>query len=262
MPALGLSFARYCKDDFLDEAVSDNGSLDGLAILSCRQANRGLELDDEVEAAGGMVVRLPLIEVAPPKDGGAALADAVGRLESFDWVACTSVNGVESLAGIDLPAGVRLAAVGPSTAEAFERVLGRSALVVPRVQTALGLVAGFPPRPGRVLAPLAELASDDLAVGLTERGFEVEVVTAYSTATPSNSPAAISAAAEADVVLISSPSIAARLTQVLGDHLPSVAIATGPKSAAAAVGRFEEVIESTPDGAFESLLEVAARRFD
>ena len=237
-------------------------SLGGLRILSCRQVGRGGELDAQIETAGGVIVRLPLIEVRPPPDSGAALRDALERLDTFDWVACTSVNGVEALAGVELPAGLRLAAVGPATAEAFTIVVGRSALVVPAVHTAQGLVAGFPPRPGRVLAPLAELASDDLAVGLTARGFEVEVVTAYSTAAPDLTEAERSAAAGADVVVVSSPSIATRLVDVLGDRRPTVAITTGPKSAAAATGRFEEVIESTPDGVFDSLLAFATRRFD
>ena len=134
-------------------------SLGGLRILSCRQVGRGGELDAQIETAGGVIVRLPLIEVRPPPDSGAALRDALERLDTFDWVACTSVNGVEALAGVELPAGLRLAAVGPATAEAFTSVVGRSALVVPSVHTAQGLVAGFPPRPGRVLTPLAELAS-------------------------------------------------------------------------------------------------------
>ena len=225
----------------------------GVSVLSCRQVGRGESLAEQVREAGGDVVRLPLIEVRPPADGGSALAEALGRLDSFDWIACTSVNGVDSLAGTELPAGVRLGAVGPATAAAFERVLGRSALVVPRVHTAKGLAAGFPPRPGRVLAPLAELASSDLADGLRERGYDVEVVTAYATAVPEFSAQALSAAAQADVVLVTSPSVAHRLAELLGEKLPGVAITTGPRSTEAAADYFDEVVESSPEGLFESL---------
>ncbi len=239
--------------------MSQVAALGGLTVLSCRPAGRGQSFHARVEAAGGRVVRLPLVEVRPPADGGVALADALSRLDTFDWIACTSVNGVEALAGTELPPGLRLAAVGPATAAAFEGVLGRNALVIPRVHTARGLVDGFPPRPGRVLAPLAELASDDLAVGLTERGYEVEVVTAYSTAVPEVSDRALEEATGAEVAVISSPSIATRLVDLLGHRVPPVAVTTGPRSTAAAADHFGDVVESSPEGLFDSLVELAAR---
>ncbi|MGI9608962.1 MAG: uroporphyrinogen-III synthase [Acidimicrobiia bacterium] len=210
------------------------GSLEGLRVLSCRQADRGADLDAEIEERGGIVVRLPLIEVVPPADQGVALAEALGRLEDYDWLACTSVNGVNALRGVQLPAGLRLAAVGPATAAAFEEVLGRNALVVPSVPTAADLAAAFPPRPGRVLAPLAQLAGPDLADGLRQRGYEVDVVTAYATRVPEHSNSDLDRAASADVVLVSSPSVAHRLMDVLGDRCPDLAVAIGPRSAAAA----------------------------
>lgn len=239
--------------------MSASQPLDGLSVLSCRQLGRGESLDNQVREAGGAVVRLPLIEVRPPDDEGVALKAALARLGSYDWIACTSVNGVEALAGTELPAGVRLGAVGPATAEAFERVLGRSALVVPSVHTAKGLAAGFPPRPGRVLAPLAELASTDLADGLRARGYDVDVVSAYSTAVPEVSAEALNAAARSDVVIVSSPSVAHRLADLLGEKVPAVALTLGPRSTEAASGYFDEVVEASPENTFESLVAVADR---
>ncbi|MBT8239809.1 MAG: uroporphyrinogen-III synthase [Acidimicrobiia bacterium] len=228
-------------------------SLEGLRILSCRQVDRGAELDAEIEKWGGTVIRLPLIEVVPPPDGGAALTDALGRLEEYNWVACTSVNGVIALRGVELPSGLRLAAVGSATADAFERILGRNALVVPEVPTAAGLAAAFPSRPGRVLAPLAELAGPDLAAGLARRGYEVDVVIAYATAIPEHSAKELDRAATADVVLVSSPSVARRVTELLGDRRPSMAVAIGPKSAAQANDLGFTVIETTPDHVVSAL---------
>ncbi|MFW2382527.1 MAG: uroporphyrinogen-III synthase [Acidimicrobiales bacterium] len=228
-------------------------SLEGLRVLSCRQVNRGAELDAEIQTLGGIVVRLPLLEVVPPADGGAALREALGRLEDYDWVACTSVNGVNALRGVQLPPGVRLAAVGPATAAAFEEVLGRNALVVPDVPTAADLAAAFPPRPGRVLAPLAGLAGPDLADGLQHRGYEVDVVAAYATAVPELSSADLDRAATADVVLVSSPSVAQRLTDVLGDRRPEVAVAIGPRSAAAASELGFAVVTTTPGEVISAL---------
>jgi uroporphyrinogen III methyltransferase/synthase len=227
--------------------------LAGLVVLSCRQENRGLELDAEIEALGAAVVRLPLIEVVPPPDGGQALKDALDRLDQFDWLACTSVNGVAALAGVELPVGLRLAAVGHTTAAAFEEVVHRSALVVPQIPTAADLAAAFPARPGRVLALLAELAGPDLADGLGRRGYDVEVVVAYATARPQHSGAALDEAATADVVLVSSPSVAHRLVEVLGERCPSTAVAIGPKSAAAASELGFTVIQTMPDEVISAL---------
>jgi uroporphyrinogen-III synthase len=228
-------------------------SLEGLTVLSCRQVDRGTELDAEIEKRGGIIMRLPLIEIVPPPDDGAALTDALGRLEDYDWVACTSVNGVIALRGVQLPPGLRLAAVGAATADAFERILGRNALVVADVPTALGLAAAFPPRPGRVLAPLAELAGPDLATGLAQRGYEVDVVTAYATSTPEHSVTDLDRAATADVVLVSSASVAQRLTELLGDRRPKMAVAIGPRSAATALDLGFTVIETTPDKVISAL---------
>ncbi len=235
---------------------SHSAPLGGLAVLICRQENRGRELDTQIEAQGGVVVRLPLIEVVPPPDGGQALKNALDHLDRFDWLACTSVNGVAALAGVDLPAGLRLAAVGHTTAAAFEELLGRSALVVSQIPTAAGLAAAFPPRTGRVLAVLAELAGPDLAHGLRMRGYEVEVVTAYATALPQHSRAALDEAATADVVVVSSPSVAHRLVEVLGDRCPSTAIAIGPKSAEAASDLGFIVTQTTPDNVMAALLAI------
>lgn len=230
--------------------------LEGLKVLNCRQVDRGTELDALVERYGGTVIRLPLIEIIPPPDGGAALGDALSRLEEYDWLACTSVNGVMALHGIELPAGLRLAAVGAATADAFERILGRSAIVVPEVPTAAALAAAFPSRSGRVLAPLAELAGPDLAEGLARRGYQVDVVIAYATSTPEHSATDLDRAATADVVLVSSPSVAERLTELLGERRPTMAVALGPRSAAKASDLGFSVVETTPDQVIPALVSV------
>ncbi|NNE96047.1 MAG: uroporphyrinogen-III synthase [Acidimicrobiales bacterium] len=230
--------------------------LSGLKVLSCRQFGRGADLDRRLERLGAEVIRLPLIEVVAPADGGKALGEALDRIDRFDWIACTSVNGVEALSGVELPPGLRLAAVGSATAAAFEEVLGRSALVVPRIATAANLAAAFPERTGTVLAPLAELAGPDLADGLRQRGYRVEVVTAYATRTPEHTAADLDRAAEADVVLITSPSVARRLISVLGERSPAQAVAVGPRSAAAAGELGFSVSETIPDGIETALSEL------
>ena len=124
---------------------------------------------------------------------------------------------------------------------------------MPEIPTAANLAEAFPSQPGRVLAPLAEMAGPDLADGLRRRGYEVDVVAAYATATPDHSAADLDRAAQADVVLVTSPSVAMRLTELLGERRPSVAVATGPRSASTAADLGFAVTETTLDSVITAL---------
>ena len=78
----------------------------------------------ELRDLGAEPLEVPTIEIIDPADGGAALRDAVSaRSHEHDWVVLTSANGVNRFCdvlrdGRDL-AGVKLAAIGPGTAEAL-----------------------------------------------------------------------------------------------------------------------------------------------
>ena len=95
---------------------------------------------------GATVVHVPLIAIGPPADGGAALRAALNDVADFDWVVVASANGAaavgEAVAGAP---GVRLAAVGSTTAPALEAAAGRSVDLVPAqgaVVSADGVVWG------------------------------------------------------------------------------------------------------------------------
>src|SRR5213075_271883 len=80
-------------------------------------------------------------------------------------------------------AGVRVAAIGPGTAEELAR-RGIVADIVAQVSTAEGLLealAGEYVKGRSVLVPRASEARDVLPDGLRERGAEVEVVALYDT---------------------------------------------------------------------------------
>jgi uroporphyrinogen III methyltransferase/synthase len=88
-------------------------------------------------------------------------------------------------------AAPQFAAVGPATAAAL-RERGLTIAFMPADYTAEALAAGLPLIPGqRVLLPLAEIASDDLAHTLRERGAVVDEVTAYTTRLAAPDPAAL-----------------------------------------------------------------------
>lgn len=220
--------------------------LAGRRILSCRPLDRAGGLHTAIELAGGTIVHLPLIEVVEPVDGGAALRAELEELDRYDWIACTSAAGVAALGDVERPQHLCVAAVGAATAEAFES-RGWTADLVATDSTARGLARSFPEGPGRVLAPLGELAGDDLRRGLEERGFQVHVVTAYRTVEPELSADRVRRAAVCDAVVLSSPSVVHRLVALLGGEAPRRGVAYGPRSEATArAAGFEVRRAATP----------------
>jgi uroporphyrinogen III methyltransferase / synthase len=90
----------------------------------------------ELEALGAEVLIAPTVEILPPADH-APIDRAIASIDTFDWLVFTSSNGVrffldrlESL-GRDLRAlgSLKLAAIGPATAEALARYHLRADLV-------------------------------------------------------------------------------------------------------------------------------------
>ena len=102
---------------------ADHETLQGQRILVTRPKAQAAELVDALAALGAQVLEAPAI-VIEPLDDYAEVDDALGKIESFDWLVLTSFNGVDALAGrlralgMDgrLLSGVKLAAVGPATA--------------------------------------------------------------------------------------------------------------------------------------------------
>jgi uroporphyrinogen III methyltransferase / synthase len=127
----------------------------------------------------------------------------LGRLAGADWLVVTSANGAEALGrrlaatGAAIPVGVRVAAVGPATAEA----LGRAGIAVDHVPATYRTVAiaeGLGAVDGRrVVLARADAASRELPDALTDRGAAVEEVVAYRTVEgPPHSASALERALE------------------------------------------------------------------
>ena len=76
-------------------------------------------LAEALESLGAEVTLVPLIEIRDAEDRG-ALAEAIERFSTYDWIVLTSVNGVAAVSeGLSGLAGPRIAAVGPVTADAI-----------------------------------------------------------------------------------------------------------------------------------------------
>ena len=207
----------------------------GRSVVVTRARAQASALSSVLRELGAEVVEAPMIEIADPDDGGAALAAAVDRAATYDWLVLTSPNGVErTLAHVPdarALAGVRIAAVGSGTAAALARHRIVADLV-PDSFVGEGLLAAFPPPPdggGRVLIARAAVARDVVPDGLRAAGWDVDVVDAYRTRPVPVAPELAARVAAADAVTFASSSSVTNLCDAVGaDQVPGVVVSIGP----------------------------------
>jgi uroporphyrinogen-III synthase len=166
--------------------------LSGLRVVVTRAGHQADTTAAAFEKAGATVELLPLLEVVPPADPR-ALERAASELALYDWIVFSSANAVEAflpLAGGALTPRLRVAAVGPATAEAL-----RSWEIEPHLEArksdAEGLVVDLAPyvrRRQRVLLPQAADVRPALSEGLASAGAEVVTVIAYDKRLPPDAP--------------------------------------------------------------------------
>ena len=247
--------------------------LEGRSVVVTRSGPRAAGLVTALEAAGATVLELALTEQADPADGGAALRAAAGDLGARAWVVLTSVNAVERFvaASSDPGAlrGVRVAVVGPASADALRATAGVEPDLVPAVHSAAGLVDAFPyARRGdnrRVLFPAADRAPATVADGLAAKGWAVERVEAYRTvALPSPDPASTARVADADAIVFlaaSSVEVYAAAASSSGGaaSAPPLIVCIGATTAAAAraagLAGVEQAPAASPEGLVAALAE-------
>ncbi|MGE3540274.1 MAG: uroporphyrinogen-III synthase [Candidatus Tectimicrobiota bacterium] len=173
----------------MPQETRSRSPLHGKRVLVTRARPQASTLVACLQERGAIPVVFPVIHIVPPTDNYAALDAALRQLASFDWAVFTSVNGVEHvwqrlrLLGLSPQAlaSVRLAAIGPATAEALQ-VRGLQPEVVPSQYVAEALLSAIPQPAGqRFLLARADLARDTLRLGLQEAGAEAVEVAAYST---------------------------------------------------------------------------------
>jgi uroporphyrinogen-III synthase len=216
-------------------------------------------LAEELERLGAEVTIVPLIEIRPAEDRR-ALEDAIGRIEGYDWLVLTSVNTVAAL-GDGLHGGlsprVRVAAVGPVTAEAIRQQGIEPAFVATRASE--DIAGGLAPLEGsRVLLPQADIADPRLADELRGQGAEVDVVVAYRTVLVEPPMWGILPLRIADAVVLASGSACRSLAAAGGAGEAALLVCIGPKTAKVAreVGLKVGLVadETTPDGIIRSLV--------
>jgi uroporphyrinogen-III synthase len=243
--------------------------LAGWRVIVTRPRAQSPELARLLADAGASALEVPVIEIADPSDGGAALKAALSRVGDYDWVVFSSANAVARcwahLAGPNPLESVKLAAIGARTAAALtER--GIEADLVPAAYFAESLVEDFPlpgAPAGRVLLPLAAGARDTLANGLAEKGWRVEVVEAYRTVRAAAGEADIEGLGDADAVMFASSSAVTGYLELAGPAaVPAVVACIGPVTAQTAerAGISVDVVatEHTAEGLLRALTTWAA----
>lgn len=210
-----------------------NRPLFGQRILVTRTRQQASALSTALQALGAEVIEAPTIKIEPvPKAERESLDQVIREVSQYDWLILTSPVAVGVLAerlvaiGLDARAlaGVKLAAVGESSAEALSQQLSIIPDFVPRrsMSEALGreLIAAHPMADKRVLLLRADLAGRGLPNLLSEAGADVRQVVAYRTVMADHLPAeAIDAlrAGEVDWLTFTSSSTVRNLVGLLGE---------------------------------------------
>jgi uroporphyrinogen III methyltransferase/synthase len=239
----------------------DTGPLAGKRIVVTRAREQASDFVEALRTRGAEAVEFPLIRTILPEDGYAALDDAIGQIGEFAWVCFASAPSVRAFfarltfAGRDARdlAGVRLAAVGPATAQSLQ-THGVRADFQPDEATGAALGDELPGEAAgrRILLPQASEAEEALADRLTERGARVTSAVAYQTILDGTGAESVRERLEEgslDVVTFTSSSTVKNFAAALGDDcadLGDVVIACiGPstaKTASDVLGREPDIV--------------------
>lgn len=127
----------------MTEVVPSGAPCAGRFVILTRSRNRLSGLSAEFAKRGATVLELPLFKLAAGADELAA-GGALAQLKPGGWIICTSANAVDAAQriGAEGLARARVAAVGPATAAAAER-LGCSVTVLPEQSSGAALAAAM-----------------------------------------------------------------------------------------------------------------------
>ena len=271
--ATAIAAARHSGDgliivgDTVGTAVDwfEHKPLFGWQILMPRTKDSLDVLESELRSFGATITQVATLSVEPPRTPQAmekAISGVAGG--RFGWIVFTCANSFNAVwdklreYGLDARAfaGVHLAAVGNDTVDAMA-TKGLAVDLQPVANTT-DLLDMFPDpvlgdeRVNRVLIPRADIATESLASGLTELGWEVEEVTAFRTVRSAPPEAAIRDAIKAggyDAVVFTSSATVRNLIGIAGKpHAQSMIACIGPQTAKTAEehGLDVDVIASEP----------------
>ncbi len=237
----------------------------GQRILITRAADDAVAWASSLTEAGAVPVILPCIECEPIEepDTGARLTAALHRV---DWLVFTSRRGVEVSSRLiadregALPGELRIAAVGPATADAALTLLGRVDLVA-EAGTAESLAQALlykldEDRSRRILIVVAENAGSVLEDILSQARCECTRVDVYRTvpAAPRSPRQALSELG-ADRILLASPTAVTGLLNQIELDTAAKIFTIGPSTSKAARAAELTVTAEATSPSLEGLME-------
>jgi uroporphyrinogen III methyltransferase/synthase len=264
----------------------DERPLFGRRIVVTRSPEQAGSLVDALENLGAQAVEAPTFRVLPPEDPE-ALDRAAASVDQYQWVVFEGASAVTRFRAAiargprDLRAfgRVKLAAIGPSTAEQLAAIGLKADVVVPEFRgerVGDALVGGSSIEGQRVLVVRPDHLHDVIAQDLTERGATVTDLVAYrSTPAPADAPASQALYRQLldgtiDAVTFASPTAVSRFAAIIGaeqaaDLLNTTVVAAiGPVTAAAALelGIHPTVVADpyTVEGLLDGLVRHFARK--
>jgi len=225
----------------------------GWKVLVPRTKEQAGAMSSRLASYGAVPVEVPTIAVEPPRTPTQMERAIKGLVTGrYEWIVFTSTNAVRAVRekfeefGLDARAfaGVKIACVGETTAEAVRAFGIKPELLPSGEQSSEGLLADFPPYDevldpiDRVLLPRADIATETLAAGLRELGWEIDDVTAYRTVRAAPPAAEIRDAIKSggfQAVCFTSSSTVRNLVGIAGKpHARTVVACIGPQTAATA----------------------------
>jgi uroporphyrinogen III methyltransferase/synthase len=231
----------------------ESRALYGWRVLVPRTKDQAGAMSDRLRVHGAVPEEVPTIAVEPPRSPAQMERAVKGLVDGrYQWVVFTSTNAVRAVwekfgeFGLDARAfsGVKIACVGEATADAVRAFGIKPELVPSGEQSSEGLLADFPPFDevldpiNRVLLPRADIATETLAAGLREVGWEIDDVTAYRTVRAAPPAAEIRDAIKSggfQAVCFTSSSTVRNLVGIAGKpHARTVVACIGPQTAATA----------------------------
>ncbi|ACO46910.1 uroporphyrinogen-III C-methyltransferase [Deinococcus deserti] len=246
--------------------------LSGRTVAVTRTREGASALGDVLRTRGAEVLEVPLIRFAPTSDHD-ALHARLRDVNDVSWLLLTSNQAITALMehlqalGLDARhlAGVRLAAVGPSTAASLQQ-RGLRADFVPSTPGARHLADELPVRPGEVALHLtSQLAEDSLQRLLEARGVVYQRAELYRTEVAALDPVLRSRLRTVDAVTLASGSAARHLAALAGpefDPLTLRVVAMGPQTAEAARQAGFRHLQVAETASLEALADAVEHSFE
>jgi uroporphyrinogen III methyltransferase/synthase len=208
----------------------------GTRIVVTRPAEQAGALRSQLEELGAEVLVQPAIEIHPPADPSGVDA-ALARLAEYDWLAFSSANGVRfllerllAMADLRRLTGVRLAAIGPATANELARYYLRADLVPDEYRAEeLAAALAAQTRGKRVLLARASRGREVLADELRAAGATVDQVVVYESRDVSQPDPHVRESLRAgniDWITVTSSAIGRSLVALFGDDLHKTRLAS------------------------------------